>query len=189
MMLVIRDAQKKSLPAAWETLEQGHAGVSPHNLSFRDLPKHLVAMASLQTRVLLDLRLSSILHAPSMSTLLTRALLPRQLSQPLIPALSISIPIAVQLNIPSWITGVWDSVLRAVPKKKTSHSKSRHRQMAGKALKDVTALNKCSACGNVKRAHVLCPYCVDGTIVKLEAGDEVADSGRNPEHVAEVERR
>lgn len=32
--------------------------------------------------------------------------------------------------------------------------------MAGKGLKDVTALNKCSACGQLKRAHVLCPYCV-----------------------------
>ena len=38
--------------------------------------------------------------------------------------------------------------------------KKRHRQMAGKGLKDVTALNKCSACGQLKRAHVLCPYCV-----------------------------
>jgi len=34
------------------------------------------------------------------------------------------------------------------------------RQLAGKALKDVTALNKCSACGRVKRAHVLCEHCV-----------------------------
>lgn len=33
--------------------------------------------------------------------------------------------------------------------------------MAGKALKDVTALNKCSSCGRLKRAHVLCPYCVE----------------------------
>lgn len=40
--------------------------------------------------------------------------------------------------------------------------KKRHRFMAGKALKDVTNLNKCSACGNVKRAHLLCPYCVKG---------------------------
>lgn len=40
--------------------------------------------------------------------------------------------------------------------------KKRHRQMAGKGLKDVTALNKCSSCGHVKRAHLLCPYCVSG---------------------------
>jgi ribosomal protein L32 len=62
--------------------------------------------------------------------------------------------------IPSLLGQLWDGLLRAVPKKKTSHMKKRHRQMAGKALKDVTALNKCSACGRVKRAHVLCPYCV-----------------------------
>jgi ribosomal protein L32 len=52
--------------------------------------------------------------------------------------------------------------------------KKRHRQYAGKALKDVTALNKCSACGNVKRAHLLCPYCVQGTffrIVKVACAD------------------
>lgn len=50
-----------------------------------------------------------------------------------------------------------------MPKKKTSHMKKRQRQMAsGKHLKDVTELNKCSGCGRVKRAHVLCPYCVQG---------------------------
>jgi ribosomal protein L32 len=36
-------------------------------------------------------------------------------------------------------------------------------------LKDVTSLNKCSACGNVKRAHLLCPYCVRGMIFWLIA--------------------
>ncbi|KAL1302123.1 hypothetical protein AAFC00_002557 [Neodothiora populina] len=67
---------------------------------------------------------------------------------------------AVVIPIPSLVTDIWESILRAVPKKKTSHMKKRHRQMAGKALKDVTSLNKCSACGRTKRAHVLCPYCV-----------------------------
>jgi ribosomal protein L32 len=62
------------------------------------------------------------------------------------------------------LEGIWESILRAVPKKKTSHMKQRSRRMAGKALKDVTALNKCSACGHVKRAHLLCPYCVKGDI-------------------------
>lgn len=63
--------------------------------------------------------------------------------------------------IPSLLSDLWDGILNAVPKKKTSHMKKRHRQMAaGKHLKDVTALNKCSACGRAKRAHVLCPYCV-----------------------------
>ncbi|KAL9526956.1 hypothetical protein SMMN14_09404 [Sphaerulina musiva] len=68
---------------------------------------------------------------------------------------------AVLVPIPSLLEHIWDGILKAVPKKKTSHMKKRHRQMAGKALKDVTALNKCSACGRTKRAHVLCPYCVN----------------------------
>ncbi|KAK0707003.1 hypothetical protein B0T26DRAFT_621885, partial [Lasiosphaeria miniovina] len=61
--------------------------------------------------------------------------------------------------IPSLLEDIWESVLRAVPKKKTSHMKKRHRQMAGKALKDVTALCKCPACGQIKRMHYLCPSC------------------------------
>lgn len=66
----------------------------------------------------------------------------------------------ITIPIPSLVSDIWESILRAVPKKKTSHMKKRHRQMAGKALKDVTALNKCSGCGRTKRAHVLCPHCV-----------------------------
>lgn len=46
-------------------------------------------------------------------------------------------PAALSLNLPGLFSGIWDSVLRAVPKKKTSHMKKRHRQMAGKALKDL----------------------------------------------------
>ncbi|KAN0108194.1 hypothetical protein V8E51_007936 [Hyaloscypha variabilis] len=84
----------------------------------------------------------------------------RQLSHPLLPSLAFSIPTAIQLNVPGLLEGIWESILRAVPKKKTSHMKKRHRQMAGKGMKDVTALNKCSACGHVKKAHFLCPYCV-----------------------------
>ncbi|KAK6430682.1 hypothetical protein LTR95_013159 [Oleoguttula sp. CCFEE 5521] len=67
---------------------------------------------------------------------------------------------AALIPIPGILEGLWEGILRAVPKKKTSHMKKRHRFMAGKGLKDVTALNKCSACGKLKRAHVLCPYCV-----------------------------
>lgn len=90
------------------------------------------------------------------------AIFSRQLTHPLIPSLSFAVPAAIQLNVPGILEGIWESVLRAVPKKKTSHMKKRHRQMAGKALKDVTALNRCSACGHVKRSHLLCPYCVKG---------------------------
>ena len=86
----------------------------------------------------------------------------QQLISAALPRLSIAIPINFTLGIPSILSGLWESILRAVPKKKTSHRKKRQRFMAGKALKDVTNLNKCSACGNVKRAHLLCPYCVKG---------------------------
>ena len=74
-------------------------------------------------------------------------------TSPLLPAALVSIP--------SLLADLWDGLLNAVPKKKTSHMKKRHRQLAsGKHLKDVTALNRCSSCGRTKRAHVLCPYCV-----------------------------
>lgn len=68
---------------------------------------------------------------------------------------------AISLQIPGILSDIWESVLRAVPKKKTSHMKKRHRQMAGKALKDVKNLNTCSGCGQIKRAHTLCPHCVE----------------------------
>ena len=71
-----------------------------------------------------------------------------------------ALPIAIGSGISSALHDIWESILRAVPKKKTTHSRKRHRQLAGKALKDVTALNKCSGCGRQKRAHALCPYCV-----------------------------
>ena len=70
--------------------------------------------------------------------------------------------LSLGIKIPSIFSELWESILRAVPKKKTSHRKKRQRFMAGKGLKDVINLNKCSACGNVKRAHLLCPYCVKG---------------------------
>ncbi|KAJ5667532.1 54S ribosomal protein L32 [Penicillium longicatenatum] len=77
---------------------------------------------------------------------------------------AIALP-SISITVPPLLSDLWDSVLRAVPKKKTSHMKKRHRQMAGKALKDVQSLNKCPGCGQVKRAHLLCPNCVKGTCV------------------------
>jgi len=70
------------------------------------------------------------------------------------------IPAAIHLNLPSLLPGILESILRAVPKKKQSHSRKRMRQLAGKALQDVTALNLCSACGRMKRSHLLCEHCV-----------------------------
>ncbi|EON62752.1 hypothetical protein W97_01977 [Coniosporium apollinis CBS 100218] len=79
----------------------------------------------------------------------------------LFPSITLPIPVAAIVGLSSILSDIWESILRAVPKKKTSHMKKRQRQMAsGKHLKDVTELNKCSGCGRVKRAHVLCPYCV-----------------------------
>lgn len=77
-------------------------------------------------------------------------------------------PAAFSLSIPGVLSDIWDSVLKAVPKKKTSHMKKRHRQMAGKALKDVKNLNTCSGCGQVKRAHVLCPHCVESELTDYD---------------------
>lgn len=69
---------------------------------------------------------------------------------------------AVSSAVSSLLAGIWESILRAVPKKKTSHMKKRHRQMAGKALKDAIDINTCSGCGEPKRSHMLCPTCVSG---------------------------
>ncbi|OCT51527.1 hypothetical protein CLCR_09280 [Cladophialophora carrionii] len=78
--------------------------------------------------------------------------------------LSASIPLpAITVIIPGLVSDIWEGILKAVPKKKTSHSKKRHRQLAGKALKDVKAVNQCPGCGKPKRAHTLCPYCVAGS--------------------------
>lgn len=45
----------------------------------------------------------------------------------------------------------------AVPKKKTSKSRSRKRRTHYKA--HVEAIVKCSNCGEPKRPHFACPYC------------------------------
>ncbi|EMD62689.1 hypothetical protein GGP41_003503 [Bipolaris sorokiniana] len=73
---------------------------------------------------------------------------------------ALAIPSLSLPKIPS-LADIWDGILNAVPKKKTSYRKKRQRFMAGKGLKDITSLNRCSACGRVKRLHILCPYCVD----------------------------
>lgn len=82
--------------------------------------------------------------------------------------------------------------MKAVPKKKTSHMKKRHRQMAGKGLQDVTNLNRCSACGHIKRAHLLCPYCVAEikTLFKTNAHEErFAEKQARADEIAEQKIR
>lgn len=86
------------------------------------------------------------------------------------PSLAVAIPAAIQ-TIPGILGDIWEGILKAVPKSKTSHMKKRHRQMAGKALKDVTNLNKCPACGAIKKQHTLCTQCM---------GSELGPSSRAP---------
>ncbi|CAO1600981.1 hypothetical protein XANCAGTX0491_004651 [Xanthoria calcicola] len=108
-------------------------------------------------------------------------LVPRILSFGVLPSISPRLD-----ALPSFLSDLWDSLLRAVPKKKTSHRKKRQRFLAGKALKDVTSLNKCSACGNVKRAHLLCPYCVQEIHDMWKTRGETDGEGAGKEPKAEL---
>ncbi|RKP36443.1 zinc-binding ribosomal protein, partial [Dimargaris cristalligena] len=51
-----------------------------------------------------------------------------------------------------------EAFLWAVPKKKTTHSRSRMRQ-SNKALKDRHDIHTCPACGKNKLSHHICLYC------------------------------
>ncbi|KAJ4365000.1 hypothetical protein N0V83_008616 [Neocucurbitaria cava] len=105
----------------------------------------------------------------------------QRLSQPFgaltTPFGALAIPSLALPKIPS-LAEIWDGILNAVPKKKTSYRKKRQRFMAGKGLKDITSLNKCSACGRVKRLHILCPYCVDA--IKTNIFGQINWSIRRP---------
>ncbi|KAH8175562.1 WD domain, g-beta repeat domain-containing protein [Sarocladium implicatum] len=88
------------------------------------------------------------------SSLLPRLQLPSLLGRSSViprwmPALAAATS-GISLNIPSLLEDIWEGILRAVPKNKVSHSRKRHRQMAGKALKDVNHLVKCPGCGMPK---------------------------------------
>lgn len=70
-----------------------------------------------------------------------------------------SVTIGISLEWP-WS---WSGLLRAAPKQRTSHQKKRQRQLAGNnQQKPLRNLNRCPACGHVKRAHTLCMNCVQG---------------------------
>ena len=58
------------------------------------------------------------------------------------------------------VTGIWDTILRAVPKRKTTHSRKRKRQLVGKALPDKKNLTRCEACGDWRLLHTLCGSCI-----------------------------
>ncbi|PVU93959.1 hypothetical protein BB559_003121 [Furculomyces boomerangus] len=66
------------------------------------------------------------------------------------------------------ILGQW--ILKAVPKKKTTHSKKRMRS-AGKGLKNRTDIVRCSGCGKAKLLGHLCLYCYKDIRRKLRLGN------------------
>lgn len=94
------------------------------------------------------------------------------------PSLTFLPALSLFPDVGSLLRDIWESVLRAVPKQRTSHSKSRHRRMAGKALKDLIAVVKCPSCGRPKRSHYLCPYCVHATKMYWKS---LAESGKGSE--------
>ncbi|KAF9531956.1 hypothetical protein CPB83DRAFT_785773 [Crepidotus variabilis] len=53
---------------------------------------------------------------------------------------------------------LFPSIVLAVPKKKTSHSRKAMRS-ANKGLKDKQNITNCAGCGGVKLAHHICPNC------------------------------
>ena len=120
-----------------------------------------MALRQLLSTILLPAANNASASTATVATRLKTSLFLQHLIRPVFYT-PIAVPATIRIGIPSILADLWESVLRAVPKKKTSHRKKRQRFLAGKALKDVTALNKCSACGNVKRAHLLCPFCVNG---------------------------
>lgn len=62
-------------------------------------------------------------------------------------------------------TDLWDGLLWAVPKKRTSHSKKRMR-MTHKYLKPIRNYTVCPKCQNLKLLHVLCGHCLKETLKK-----------------------
>ncbi|KAF2272725.1 uncharacterized protein EI97DRAFT_436657 [Westerdykella ornata] len=102
------------------------------------------------------------------------------------PFAALAFPFISLPSLPS-LSDIWEGILRAVPKKKTSHRKKRQRFMAGKGIKDLTNLNKCSACGRVKRAHLLCPYCVHHIRTKIFGS--ITWEQRNPDGLNDKMRK
>lgn len=118
----------------------------------------------------------------------TRSKMALQLTKPFVAALSAQIPVAVSVTLaPGLLGGLFGGaqhdldletpsrevdleqhkhedcdhgIVYAVPKKKVSYGQKRKRFLADtKALKPLTNLNRCPACGHVKRMHTLCMHC------------------------------
>ena len=112
-------------------------------------------MAAVSASLLPRLTSPAVLPIPRWASQYTR-----QFSERYLPILGLGLG-GISLRLPT-LDDIWESVLRAVPKNKVSHSRKRHRQMAGKALKDVNSLCKCPGCGETKRTHRLCQNCLEG---------------------------
>ena len=70
-------------------------------------------------------------------------------------------PSLTGIKIPSILEIIGTSILLAVPKKKTTHSKKRMRS-SGKYLKNLQNIVKCPFCGNPTLMHHLCHNCFTG---------------------------
>ncbi|KAK6499210.1 hypothetical protein TWF506_003838 [Arthrobotrys conoides] len=105
------------------------------------------------------LRRGAFAATPAATSVLWRA--PASSSSSIFSFLVPTFAIGLRINVPPIISDLWESILKAVPKKKQSHSRKRMRQLAGKALQDIKALNECPGCGSLKRSHHLCPTCVN----------------------------
>ncbi|EGG05851.1 uncharacterized protein MELLADRAFT_107288 [Melampsora larici-populina 98AG31] len=80
-------------------------------------------------------------------------------------------------SLSRWIS---ESILKAVPKKKVSHSRKRMRS-AHKGIKPDLGLSSCSGCGQSKRKHHLCLECYADKVLEYVHGDRKPwDKGITP---------
>ena len=68
------------------------------------------------------------------------------------------------------LRNVWETILRAVPKKKTSHSKKRMRS-SNKGLKNRTDIVPCPGCGRHRMMGHICRHCLRDIRHRLKYGD------------------
>ncbi|SPO28980.1 related to MRPL32 - mitochondrial ribosomal protein of the large subunit [Ustilago trichophora] len=119
---------------------------------------HFQLSLKLTTSTTLRFRLPAILTSPSSFSTPSSS----STSSSLTPAFAISPSSASDpSSCPSLgetLAGLWDGLLRAVPKKKVSHSRKSMRA-ANKGLKDRVDLVHCSGCGKPKAQHHLCGFC------------------------------
>ncbi|KAK0556369.1 hypothetical protein OC846_001192 [Tilletia horrida] len=95
---------------------------------------------------------------------LSRRAQEKQACRSLLPTAFFSLPAPAPAATPSFSLGsllrdfLLDPLLRAVPKKKVSHSRKSMRS-ANKGLKDRVDIVHCPGCGRAKLHHHLCPHC------------------------------